>query len=234
MGKILQELREDYGARQDDLARAARGAGVPWTASSVAALETGRRALTLDEACQLASIFGRLGLAAAAIARRSPPGALEIRADKDRILISLFGRSVAQDTGLRWEQSLAQLRAGEQAFKAFPDVTREIMAAARDDEDGVLEQRIARRFKVHGLTVAVAARLSWGRGLTEERDRRSAAAVAGRSRRAGQTLRGHVTRDLLAELAPRLRNVPKNVPATASQRPHSSQRQPRAKRKTPG
>jgi hypothetical protein len=75
----------------------------------------------------------------------------------------------------------------------------------RREQAGVLEQRAARRFKVDALHVAVAARRRWRRSLTEERNRRSAEATVGKSGRAAQTLRGHVTRQLLAEIEPDLR-----------------------------
>lgn len=108
-----------------------------------------------------------------------------------------------QNTGFKWEASLQQLAAGERVAKALKPLREEI-TAARLDEDGILEQRIARRFKVDPLGVAVLARRRWARSATEERDRRSAAEVAGASRRAAQTLRGHVTRALITELEPDL------------------------------
>jgi transcriptional regulator with XRE-family HTH domain len=209
VGKVLRGIREQHGARQDDLARAARAAGVPWTASSVASLETGRRALTIDEAGRLPAILKELGVPAAAASRVSEQPPLEVRGDANEILIVVCGQAVMQDTGERWEESFAQIRAGERAVRAFPHVTKDVMAAARGDEDGVLEQRVARRFKIDPLTVAVAARLCWGRGLSEERDRRSAEAAAGVTRRVAQTLRGHVTRQLIAELEPDLRRGPR-------------------------
>jgi transcriptional regulator with XRE-family HTH domain len=209
LGKVLRGIREQHGARQDDLARAARAAGVRWTASSVASLETGRRALTIDETVRLPAILHQLGVPAAAASRTSGQSPLKVLADANDILIVVCGREVVQDTGQRWEKSIAQIQAGERAVKAFPRVTKDVMAAARADEDGVLEQRIARRFKVDPLTVAVAARLCWGRGLSEERDLRSAEAAAGVTRRVAQTIRGHVTRQLVAELEPDLRRVPR-------------------------
>src|SRR2546425_3351615 len=108
LGRILQEIREQQGVRQDDVARAARAAGLRWTASSVAALETGRRELTADEACHLPAVLYRLGVVSAGNSRTSDAPPLGIRADADEILVTLCGRSLKQDTGRRWEKSLEQ------------------------------------------------------------------------------------------------------------------------------
>lgn len=195
LGKLIQDIREAQGTTQDAVARVARAAGVAWTASTVAALETGRRSLTIDEVVHLPEVLHRLGV---------PAPALDVHADADSITISLCGKPLRVMTSLKWEESFKQLRAGARAMKAFPHVTKDQMAAARIDEGGVLEQRLARRFKTDAVIVALAARARWGCSASEERDRRAAGAADSASARGAQTLRGHVTRQLIAELAPDL------------------------------
>jgi transcriptional regulator with XRE-family HTH domain len=226
LGKMLQRLRTEQGASQDALARAARRVGVPWTASSVAQLETGRRALTVDEAARLPLVLHRLGVPAATLSRDSARPPLEIRADAAMILATLCGYEVKQAPRMvtledpekrrQWDAEWARLRivlgpapGGEPA--GTPAAITENFAQLRRDQAGVLEQRAARRFKVGALQVAVAARQRWRRGLTEERDRRSAEATAGKSGRTAQTIRGHVTRQLLAELEPDLRRLQRTL-----------------------
>jgi len=121
-----------------------------------------------------------------------------------------------------WDAEWVRLRtvlgpAPSGARGGTPAAIAENLAQLRLDQAGVLEQRAARRFKVGALQVAVAARQRWRRSLTEERDRRSAEATAGKSDRAAQTLRGHVTRRLLAELEPDLRR-PQRTPTTRRKR----------------
>jgi len=218
LGHLLQRLRA--GASRDALARAARAAGVPWTATTVVQLETGRRALTVDEAARLPLVLHRLGVPAAGTARHSGTPPLEIRADAVGIHVTLCGQVVTlatRNTTLEdpekrrlWDSEWERLRqwlgpAPSGAHAGTPAAIAENRTQLRLDQAGVLEQRAARRFKVDALQVAVAARRRWRRSLTEERNRRSAEATAGKSGRAAQTLRGHVTRQLLAELEPDLR-----------------------------
>jgi transcriptional regulator with XRE-family HTH domain len=200
IGRLLRQLRHEKGARQDELARAARASGLSWTAGSVTALETGRRSLTIDEVVKLPLALHRLGVPAAGATRTSPAPPLAILGDADEAVFRLCGLPLMQQTGFRWEKSLQQVAASERVVKTLPGVSKQEIATARDDEDGLLEQRIARRFKVDPLSVAVMARRRWGRSVTEERDYRSASTTAGASRRAAQTIRGHATRDLMADL----------------------------------
>lgn len=59
-------------------------------------------------------------------------------------------------------------------------------------------RKAARKFHVPPVTVALAALDQWGRSLSSERDRRMAESDIDPRRR--QALRGHISRELLAEL----------------------------------
>jgi transcriptional regulator with XRE-family HTH domain len=60
LGQRLRALREGGGKRQEDLAAAARGYGLAWSRATVAAIETGRRQLSVGELCLLPATLNRL------------------------------------------------------------------------------------------------------------------------------------------------------------------------------
>jgi transcriptional regulator with XRE-family HTH domain len=208
-GQAIRNIREASGARQDDVARAARAAGLSWTAASVAALETGRRSLAIDEVARLPLMLRRLGLALG-----WEDAAITITASPTRVAVTVAGENFNHETGVNrlvgsarvTSHATGKLTVAETGSTQGGDHQSEAVL----DEGGVLEQRIARRFKVDVRRVVAAARQRWGRSISEERDRRTEGAPAGASKRALQTLRGHVTRELLAELRPDLSTRPWN------------------------
>ncbi len=60
LGQRLRALREGGGKRQEDLAAAARGHGLAWSRATVAAIETGRRQLSMGELFLLPAALNRL------------------------------------------------------------------------------------------------------------------------------------------------------------------------------
>jgi transcriptional regulator with XRE-family HTH domain len=60
LGQRLRALREGGGKRQEELAAAARGYGLAWSRATVAAIETGRRRLSVDELLLLPAALNRL------------------------------------------------------------------------------------------------------------------------------------------------------------------------------
>jgi transcriptional regulator with XRE-family HTH domain len=191
IGAGLRAFRQTRGLRQDDVARAARQAGVPWTRSVVVALEAGRRYLTIDEFKRLPLVLELLGVAAG-----EPEARLESHGALAQIEVVPLLRKKARRLGMVVAVETAPALEGLDTTTAH---------AAYRAAGGDLEQKVARRFKSDPIIVVLVARAAWGRSLTEERDRRVAEqAPAGTSPRAMQALRGHVTRALLQELAPRL------------------------------
>src|SRR5437763_15303760 len=59
LGRNVREQRLKLGLRQDDVARQAQALGLHWTQATVAAIETGRRQVSLGEALLVASMLGR-------------------------------------------------------------------------------------------------------------------------------------------------------------------------------
>ena len=60
LGERLRTLREGGGKRQEDLAGAARGYGLAWSRATVAAIETGRRQLSVGELLLLPAVVNKL------------------------------------------------------------------------------------------------------------------------------------------------------------------------------
>ena len=60
LGQRLRALREGGGKRQEDLAGVARGYGLSWSRATVAAIETGRRQLSVGELFLLPAVLNRL------------------------------------------------------------------------------------------------------------------------------------------------------------------------------
>jgi transcriptional regulator with XRE-family HTH domain len=190
----LRRLREDAGFRQDDLARRSRVVGLDWTASTVAAVETSRRAVGLDEAlllaivleCKVAELFEgdvdvRMGTRA------------QVHLSTARQLVQGYGgddvanfttpnRSSADGTDLIgiWRRIWPSMKVG--------DIERVENGAA-----GEAERKAARKLGIDPIDVSVAAHRLWGQSLTEERD-------AQVSPESSPATRGHITRALLLQI----------------------------------
>lgn len=201
-GKALKQVREQQSKTQDDVARAARRAGLAWTRATVAALEGGRRELSLDGIARLPSLLYALTGRHHAVRLQST--------DEDGAIVDVIGpdgrvllRSEDPLIGSRLKPAVEGMAENERALRVWPNASRHEFEAAHIEKGGDAEAKAARRFRVPSLAVALAARKVWKRSLSAERDRRVAAeAPAGATPRALQALRGHVTRQLLAELEP--------------------------------
>lgn len=201
---MLRSFREGRGLRQDDLARAARQTGLPWTRSIVVALEAGRRDLSIDEFVRLPLIFEHLGIGTPDVELKSVGANAYLRVAGDHMHV---------DLSAPWAGSLAATARVSRAMEvAFPWTRgKRELAPAYEAAGGDLEQKVGRQQELDPLIVALIAQATWGRSLTAERDHRVAEqAPAGTTPRVVQALRGHVTRALLEELGPRLAEAQKS------------------------
>jgi transcriptional regulator with XRE-family HTH domain len=188
VGRRIRKFREEAGRSQDELADAARRAGIDWTRASVASLETGRRGLEAEEFMLL-------------------PLALKILTGRDQWRLG----DLLPDVWIRMPlgamthaRSLRRLLAGESvegwgvAAGTAEDMDR---AADRLKEQTEAVRHAARRLEVEPGTVSRAADRLWRRSFSEEREQRVAErGGAGASPRSLQAIRGHVTRVLINEL----------------------------------
>jgi transcriptional regulator with XRE-family HTH domain len=213
----LRQLRMEHGGRQEEIAAAARHFGLQWTQATVAAIETGKRRLSLEELTLLPLILQYVFKWLVGFSELVP---------NDKVIevtpqLRLKGSTVTEiwsggyEEGIleeipllraKLEQSWKELDAIDQAIcLAWPNTTNgELMLYGERihyESHGVAEQKAARRLGVRPWMIVVAAHHLWGRGLTEEREARMNKDSDGAtSSRTLQAMRGHVTRILLHEL----------------------------------
>jgi transcriptional regulator with XRE-family HTH domain len=186
VGGELKRRREAQGLRQDAIAHAAELFGFNWTQSTVAAIEAGRRRLSIGEFGALPMIFAQAGLFIACVVEFFP--------DTDESVIVAPGI----EAPLNRIRSLYGTREGAAAAPAWEP--RILLAAASD-----AERKAARVLRISPDALLRLAVDRWGHTLAAERDRRIGVRAATLSRRSLQAVRGRVTRELLDELKPRKR-----------------------------
>jgi transcriptional regulator with XRE-family HTH domain len=186
VGLGIAALRDRHGARQEDVAAAARELGLPWTQPVIAALETGRRRLDAEELVLLPLVLARCLGRPVSLSEVLPAAAVSAGGvDLDPAAVrGLLGGSPGDPEGAAALVLRAEL---EQALDAQEEALR----------------RAARRLGVSPDALTTAAFGKWGHGLIPERDIRvETQAPPDASRRTLQAIRGHVTRELLDELRP--------------------------------
>ena len=184
----LRKRREELGLTQDDVARrCTHRFGLEVSRSVVDAIERGARDLTLPE---LAVVLAVLDLDLAGVLRDRDVVALSD-------LVAVRGAAIVGQVspGLAPRWTFGTMRDGKLVWRE----SLSGYVATMPDES---ERKAAAKLGITPERVAQTARRVWGVGLTEERERRVAGAGArGDTLRA---LRGHVTRELLEELAPEI------------------------------
>lgn len=222
LGDRLKQLRTEQGLTQEDAARRARQVGLPWSPVTVAAFENGRRKTVALEELLLLSYAFRVEpgdwFVGNGWAKLSP----DARASLGVIRAMLAGSPTEswmriserqwdlpefQDApgviGAQFERLNDRIRIAKRYLG--PEVSTETAIQAVEAAAGEAEVKAAYRFQVEPLQVSLEAFKNWGRGLTQERDRRFGEAARQVSFRSLSASRGHITRTLLKELAPRLK-----------------------------
>ena len=217
----IRRLRTDTppgSLSQDGLARAIRIRGIPWTRATVAAVETGRRSVSLVEGIALADVLevGIAGLVegtsshvtvdlgiwssaylAGAVTGNTAGIADAFQSDELRRLDRTMRAGVRE---LQGRMNLVRSRWGAD-IDLTPVAVVERERRISDVEVAVagrLESRT--RLAVNGFEVVVAADAMWQRSFQEERERRVAERPGVVTRRTQQALRGRATRDMEAEM----------------------------------
>lgn len=212
IGTRARALRDTAGARQDDVASAARTYGLAWTRGKVAALESGNKSISAEELTLLPAVLSE------ACGRQVTVAEL-LDSDEEVWLspVAYVGhaRHIAATLESRPRNYIGVetpgMRASADTFKEARDRVRELgyhdtlkaPTLAQWGEiagwSGEADIDAARKLGEPRLVVNVASWCLWGRSLTTERDRRVGEhdGVRGGALRAR---RGHVTRGLLAEL----------------------------------
>ena len=191
LARGLKAFRLSRGLRQDDVATAARRAGLDWTRSVVMALEAGRRYLTVDEFARLPFVLQALGVPrgedTVRLANQGDMAELEVPA-----LLGQRGRGIVLDTEERALDAQRQQARVALGRRAVPGSGTDEIHQAAQAAGGELEQRLGRRYRLDPVVVALVAVRLWGRSVSAERDQQVRARVTsdslpGRSRRFGAT-----------------------------------------------
>lgn len=217
VGVRLEAVRSRSRRTTEDIASAARGLGLTWHRTTVRQTERGKRSLTAAELLLLPLMYG-------APLRDLLPDEREMVWLTDEVAVS--GGELARVLDEGYEPGAAEVNTADGwyikgADARLKELSRRMTAHAVEWPSGVragstmaepdeAETKAAKRLDSTPHYVASAARELWGRGLVEERDARLAQrSPVPDSPRALQAARGHVTRTLIAELEPTVREYEK-------------------------
>lgn len=178
IGSGLAKLRTDHGLRQEDVAFTARHIGLAWTRATVTAIELGRRELTATEVLLLPVLLEE--------ATKRPVPLWELVGKSAKVTIS----PEVWLSGTHVRYVLGEANPHEEAVIGEP------LADLPTDA----ERKAATRLGVTPETVVRRGPSRWGHRLDDERDRRLGD-TSEVSARTVQARRGHITRQLIAELA---------------------------------
>lgn len=216
----MKEARRRLDLRQEDAAARARACGLStWIRGTVAQAEVGARRFTLEELVLLTLAY-ETNLAELIagdeddLVELTPDARLSVGA-----LRALLSGHRADLPGLGADAIDVPATRGTPRRQPgrFPDVLAEAkrfgigdrsMLEHALDEVGDAERHAARRLGTTPERINVAAMRRWGRTLAEERDYRLSLQGPDMPARRRQALRGHITRDLMAELGSELGDHP--------------------------
>ncbi len=183
MASTIRSTRQRLGLTQAELAHLARTVGASWTQSKIAAMETGRRDISLGEALILGNLLG-IGLHELVItAASSEPvkvGGVVVRAGLLKQMLEGIPVAMTAAGAGAWDEASGSEQLGiylaahkrrishlaEQfGISDVPDVATSIETAAHN----AAERAAARELRVTPVEVAAASLSLWGRSLTSER-----------------------------------------------------------------
>jgi transcriptional regulator with XRE-family HTH domain len=190
VGGSIRRLREARHRTQDDVARAARSAGIRWNSSRVAALERGEKPIALSDLLELKAVLDLAGVEGVTWSDLF---------DSDDVVSFPHGWVAAREIGKALSGQPSELD---------PNRVRLMMSIREKTQHftgGEAERKAARRLGVDVRTVLDTSMALWQRSLTAERNARLQAALPdGGEPRTVQARRGHITRQLVAALEERL------------------------------
>lgn len=207
LGLKLAEARLGHRRTTEDIARAARHYGLTWHRTTVGQTESGKRGLSAVELFLLPAIYE------APLAALMPEGTTWLT-DETAVWSGELWRTIAE------KDHRPALGPGKWAMRhpvGADDAAQIIVQFGREwppdallkhmqDSPDEAESKAAKKMHTTPHYVAYTARELWGRGLAAERDARLAERPnAPTEGRALQAARGHVTRTLIGEMEPRVR-----------------------------
>jgi transcriptional regulator with XRE-family HTH domain len=203
IGRNVRRIREALGGTQDELVQALRASG--WQASSptVMALERGERALLHEEVLLLADVLNVAVTELYAVDGFQSIQLGSLFPDSPRFLANRLTQA-PRDKAKTWMEVQRHRRTigfGMDTF-TLESFQRDSLGYTPDDEaTREAERHAAERLGISPDELVRRSYTRWGRTLSDERDARAAARTkADASPRSRTIVRGHVTRELLAEL----------------------------------
>lgn len=197
VGQQIREQREDADVTQEAIAASARNTGLRhWVRATVAQLELGSRDLTSIELLLMPVVLYGVGIRIELADLLPADANIEVRAHHR-------SGEVPHRTYVA-AKTLQRIASGEARAAIKEMTTDHLDRVARDAPDvlaGETEQRAANRLGVTVRALRQTAMRLWRRTLAEERERRLVERdTAGMDSRKLQAMRGHITRQLLAEI----------------------------------
>lgn len=211
LGHRLRQLRERNGHTAADMAGRSKRLGLNWDRSTVARIELGQRQVTASELLVMTMLYG-VGVVDLLPTEDSQltetvtatPAGLRTALTEDRFSGGFHVEGLREDFMAALDKVTAGFRVVKSRLPGASDW--EILSASEHVRDEATV-KAAVRLQATAEEVAVAAEGLWHRSLTAERDARVEAMGPLESSKARQARRGHVTRGLLAELAPQVVQV---------------------------
>jgi transcriptional regulator with XRE-family HTH domain len=208
----MKQTRQCRELRQEEVAERLRSYGLTsWLRGTVAQAEVGARRLVLEEVLLLAVA---LETTPAELVQGDPGELVELGSDA-RLSIEAVRQLLSGVV-----QTMPVPSAVSQTLRASPEMLSEASRFGLSDPEiidraitGVTEadRHVARKVGISPEHVSLAAMSRWGHTLAEEREHRLAERSGEDvSARQLQALRGHVTRELMTELEPELRDTGKS------------------------
>jgi transcriptional regulator with XRE-family HTH domain len=218
LGRRLRALRTAAGRLQEDVAAAARTWGFDWQRGTVAMIELGRRRVTAEEFLALPQIARDAGLDGLRIDDLVIGGssAVWVILNPLTALDTTLPLATASQGGLVPTSAEApdppEAREIRRLWPRFLPGHRQSKAEVFRialESHGDAETKAARTLGVSPVAVAMVAQRRWRQSLTAQRDALAAGreGVGGIDPRRLQARRGHITRQLVAELRLWLTNL---------------------------
>jgi transcriptional regulator with XRE-family HTH domain len=226
VGERVRAIREDFGARQEEVSRAAHAAGIRWARTSITSLEAGAREVSVTELVMIPRILSAVVGRTLTVRDLIPDDAV-IRVGADlvvtgrdlRVLLrgELDDRDHPDDHFYPGQGRRAAMRGSARAAarhrRAWPRLSSSEVAEALAAIPEEAERKLARSLQVPVEDVILAARALWGRSVTAERDARADSA--------SHVKRGHVTRRLGDEIRAEIQTATAGQ-STAKRRQHGT------------
>ncbi len=226
LGERIREARQNRGWTQERLALWIRRTwGLGWTRATVTAIESGQRGLSAKELFALLDVLlitpGEfLGDPSGDATTQLVVGRGSEMAEAGSVTLQVVRRVLR--SGRRSQFATGRdtpwTRTASEQIGSLPQISGELEAAGvkatatrcmavLEGESGEAEKKVAARLGVTPREVAIHAVKLWDRTLTAEREARLEDRLGDTPDNSGgslRTTRGHITRELTAELTPAL------------------------------